>query len=142
MASTVQDAPGAPGMNPKWTSSSKSGIRKSLNPASRVAFTISHGILNEVYYPAEDIASIRDMEFLVSDGKEKFWEEKRDTFHKLRMVNDGVPAYIIKNTAKDGSFEIVKEIVTDPIRDTVLQRITFNNTDKNLSNFIVCWHPT
>lgn len=130
MASTVQDAPGAPGMNPKWTSSSKSGIGKSLNPASRVAFTISHGILNEVYYPAEDIASIRDMEFLVSDGKEKFWEEKRDTLHKLRMVKDGVPAYIIKNTAKDGSFEIVKEIVTDPIRDTVLQRITFNNTDK------------
>ena len=136
MASAVQDAPGAPGIDPKWTSSSKSGIGKSLNPASKVAFTLSHGIINEVYYPAEDIASIRDMEFLIADGKETFWEEKRDTNHDIKMIKDGVPAYLIKNTARDGSFEIKKEIVTDPFRDTVLQRITFK--PKTKKEFQLC----
>ncbi len=125
------EAPGAPGMEPKWTSSSKSGIGKSLNPASQVAFTLSHGILNEVYYPREDIACIRDMELLVTDGDGLFYEEKRDTQHVTKMVETGIPAYQIKNTSLKGGFEIEKEILTDPYRDTILQHIRFKQKKKN-----------
>lgn len=72
-----KNAPGAPGGEAKWTSSSKDGIGKSLNNASNVAFTISHGILNEVYFPREDIACIRDMGLIVTDG-DNFFPKKKE----------------------------------------------------------------
>ena len=54
-------APGRPGSPPRWTSSAKSGVGTALNSQSRVWFTLSHGIFNEVYYPRVDQACIRDM---------------------------------------------------------------------------------
>ncbi|MGI8952885.1 MAG: hypothetical protein ACR2FN_15025 [Chitinophagaceae bacterium] len=71
-----KNAPGASGIKAKWTSSHKSGIGKAINAASEVVFTLSHGILNEVYYPREDIVCLRDMEFLVTDGKHFFLKKK------------------------------------------------------------------
>ncbi len=118
-------APGAPGLKPKWTSSSKSGIGKALDGASSVLFTTSHGILNEVYFPREDIACIRDMEFMVADGKDFFSEEKRDTNHLIKMIKAGVPCYQIINTCIDKKYEIQKEIIADPLRNTVLQNVSF-----------------
>ena len=50
----MSDAPGAPGIPPRWTSSAKSAIGTSLRATSRVWFTLSHGIFNEVYYPRID----------------------------------------------------------------------------------------
>ncbi len=49
-------APGALGIEPRWSSSAKAGVGASLNSDSRVRFTLSHGILNEVYFPRMDIA--------------------------------------------------------------------------------------
>jgi len=43
-----------------------------------VWFTISHGILNEIYFPTIDHPQIRDMQFLVTDGESFFHEERRD----------------------------------------------------------------
>ena len=118
-------APGAPGIKPTWTSSSKSGIGKALNTTSQVAFSLSHGIVNEVYFPREDIACIRDMGFMITDGKEFFSEEKRDTEHTIKMLKAGIPAYQITNTCKNNTYQVTKEILTDPIRNTLLQKIKF-----------------
>ena len=52
----MPDAPGGPGIPPRWTSSDKSGVGTALSATSRVWFTISHGILNECYYPRVDQA--------------------------------------------------------------------------------------
>ncbi len=118
-------APGAPGIKAKWTSSAKSGVGKALNAASDVAFTLSHGIINEVYYPREDIACIRDLGLIVTDGNDFFSEEKRHTIHDLRLAKDGVPAYHIINTCIHKKYKITKEIITDPFRNTILQKIGF-----------------
>lgn len=126
------EAPGAPGIDARWTSSTKSGIGKALNSASDVTFTLSHGILNEAYYPREDIASIRDMGFVVTDGHEFFSEEKRDTEHFIETIKDGIPAYRIVNTDKFGKFQITKEVIVDPFRNTILQHIVFDQKDPNL----------
>lgn len=123
-------APGAPGISARWTSSAKSGIGKSINPASDVIFTISHGILNEVYYPREDIACIRDMELFVTDGDSFFAEEKRDTVHDTQWLKPGVPAFKIINTCKYKKFTIIKEIICDPLRHTVLQKVKFTPLQK------------
>jgi glucoamylase len=57
----AQFAPGGPGIAPRWTSSAKSGAGTALSTTSHVWFTISHGILDEIYYPRVDLACTRDM---------------------------------------------------------------------------------
>ena len=84
-------APGWPGIAPRWTSSAKEGVGTSASYQSRVWFTISHGILNEVYYPRIDQANTRDMGFLVADGDQFFSEEKRDTNRRISPLEQGVP---------------------------------------------------
>ncbi|MEP2240196.1 MAG: glycoside hydrolase family 15 protein [Maribacter sp.] len=126
------EAPGKPGINARWTSSTKSGIGKALNAASDVTFTLSHGILNEAYYPREDIACLRDMGFIVTDGHEFFSEEKRDTEHQIETLKDGIPAYRIVNTDRFNKYQITKEVIIDPFRNTILQHITFEQKDPNL----------
>ncbi|MBS1731271.1 MAG: glucan 1,4-alpha-glucosidase [Bacteroidetes bacterium] len=128
-------APGFPGIPPKWTSSAKTGIGKSINAASEVTFTISHGVLNEIYYPREDTACIRDMELIITDGDSFFSEEKRATNTKTKMLIEGIPAYHIINTCREKKFQIDKYIVADPLRDTVLQKIIFKPLGKSETPF-------
>ena len=68
---------GWPGIPPRWTSSAKTGVGTALNQHSKVWFTLSHGILNEVYFPRVDQACTRDIGFIVTDGRDFFSEEKR-----------------------------------------------------------------
>lgn len=119
-------APGYPGISPRWTTSAKDGVGTAINPASTLAFTLSHGILNEVYFPREDMAAIRDLGLLVTNGTGLFVEEKRDMATSTRQpFGMGIPAYKITNTCPQNRFSIVKELVTDPLRYTLLQRVTF-----------------
>ncbi|MEO8137852.1 MAG: hypothetical protein ABI831_28230, partial [Betaproteobacteria bacterium] len=76
-AVTAAYAPGWPGSEPRWTSSAKTGVGTSLSAASRVWFTLSHGILNEIYYPRLDSPCTRDIGLIVTDGRDFFSEEKR-----------------------------------------------------------------
>jgi len=130
-------APGWPGMTPRWTSSAKTGIGASLNPKSRVWFTLSHGILNEIYYPRLDQACTRDMGLIVTDGRDFFSEEKRDTQSEIRWVAPGVPAFHLVNTHRGGRYRIEKEILSDPRRDAVLQRTRFVPLRGQLSDYHV-----
>ena len=123
----TQNAPGWPGIAPKWTSSAKAGVGTALNSASRVWFTISHGILDEIYYPRVDIACTRDMGLIVTDGHEFFSEEKRNTDHTVSYLAEGVPGYRLINTCKEGRFVIEKEVITHSEADAVLQRIRFKS---------------
>jgi glucoamylase len=118
-------APGWPGIPARWTSSAKTGLGTAITRESRVWFTLSHGILNEIYYPRVDCACTRDLGLIVTDRGSLFAEEKRDTRSDTAMAEPGVPAYRIRNEALDGRFAIEKEIVTDPWRDVALQRVRF-----------------
>jgi len=122
----TKTAPGWPGIAPRWTSSAKEGVGTSAGFQSRVWFTISHGILNEVYYPRIDQANTRDMEFLVADGKEYFSEEKRDTTRRITLIEQGVPAYRLINSCKEGRYRLTKTVITDPERDVLLQKVHFD----------------
>ena len=84
MAETKDFAPGWPGIPARWTSSAKSGVGTALGTASRVWFTLSHGIVNEVYYPRIDQACVRDMGLIVTDGTAFFSEEKRHATSEVR----------------------------------------------------------
>ena len=125
MSSAENAAPGWPGIAPRWTSSAKEGVGTSASYQSRVWFTISHGILNEVYYPRIDQANTRDMEFLVADGDQYFSEEKRDTNRRIAPLEQGVPGYRLVNSCKRGRYRMTKIVITDPERDVLLQKVHF-----------------
>jgi glucoamylase len=116
-------------MPARWTSSVKSGVGAAVGSASRVWFSLSHGILDEVYYPRVDSACTRDCGLIVTDGASYFSEEKRHTSSHVSHLAPGVPAYHLENTATDGRYRIEKEVVADPAADVVLQRVRFHPTD-------------
>ena len=118
-------APGWPGIPARWTSSAKSGVGTSLGGDSPLWFTISHGVVNEVYYPRIDHACIRDMGFIVTGPDGFLSEEKRVATHEIACTTPGVPAYRLRNTDPGGRYRIDKEIIADPVRPVLLQRNRF-----------------
>lgn len=125
MTDEIRYAPGWPGIEPRWTSSAKTGIGTALNAHSRVWFTLSHGILNEIYFPRVDQACTRDFGLLVTDGHGYFSEEKRHCTFENLPVEPGVPVYELKNSSSDGRYRIEKEVLSDPWRNVVLQKVRF-----------------
>jgi glucoamylase len=128
-------APNGPGSQARWTSSAKTGVGTALSSKSKVWFTLSHGIFNEVYYPRLDQACIRDMGFIVTDGADYFSEEKRDADSQLHWMADGVPGFRLVNACRHGRYQISKEVVTDPHRDAVLQHTRFAAREGKLSDY-------
>lgn len=110
-------APGWPGGEPRWTSSAKTGVGTSLGNASRVWFTLSHGILNEIYYPRLDSPCTRDIGLIVTDGRDFFSAEKRHTRSQVSYPVEGVPLYRLINTCRASRYRIDKDILADPARD-------------------------
>lgn len=128
-------APGWPGIPARWTSSAKSGVGTSLGNKSRVWFTLSHGIFNEIYYPRIDHACVRDMGLIVTDGANFLSEEKRDTDTEVHWLADGVPAFRVVNRCRQGRYRIEKKILTDPQRDAVLQQTRFVAQTGQISDY-------
>jgi glucoamylase len=118
-------APGAPGIEPRWTSSAKSGVGTALDGRSHVWFTVSHGIIDEIYYPRVDQANTRDFGLLVTGPDGFFSEEKRDTTSVVHLLGPGVPGYRLVNSCVHGRYEIEKTIITDPERSVLVQRVRF-----------------
>lgn len=111
---------GHPGIPPRWTRSAKEGVGTAYHTASRVWFTLSHGILNEVYFPTADSPQIRDLEYLITDGESFFHEEKRDLTTELEYLDEHSLGYRITKSDPNGRYQIVKEVITDPHLPCVL----------------------
>lgn len=125
MDATNRNAPGWPGIPARWTSSAKSGVGASLGDKSRVWFTLSHGIFNEIYYPRIDQACVRDMGLVITGRAGFLSEEKRDATSEVHWMAEGVPAFGVVNTCRQGRYRIEKKILADPQRDAVLQQTRF-----------------
>jgi len=133
----IRYAPGWPGIEPRWTSSAKSGVGTALSRHSRVWFTLSHGILNEIYFPRVDQACTRDQGLIVTDGSGFFSEEKRHCKFENRPCEPGIPVYELINTCNQGRYRIKKEILTDPYRNVVLQKVRFQPLQGTLADYHV-----
>ena len=78
---------GWPGIEPKWTHGDKDGVGTAYASSSRIWFTLWNGIITEVYYPTVDHPQIRDLQYLITDGKTFFHEEKRDLKSKCERLS-------------------------------------------------------
>ncbi len=112
---------GAPGISPTWTSSAKDFVGCALG-TSRLWFTTGRGIVNEVYWPHIDCAQIRDLGFIVADGR-GFWVElKRHDDYRTVLPHPGIPAIEIVHTHP--RFELRLRLVPDPVHDALLIEVT------------------
>ena len=130
-------ATGWPGIPARWTSSAKTGVGTALNQISQVWFTLSHGIFDEIYYPREDQACTRDMGLIICSGSDFFSEEKRNTRQLIEALAPGVPAFKLTNTCLEGRYQIEKEVLSDPLRDVVLQKTHFTPLVGKLEDYHV-----
>jgi glucoamylase len=124
---------GAPGVEPRWTSSAKDVVGTAYAASSRVWFTVSHGILNEVYYPTIDRPQIRDMEFLITDGETFCHEDKRDLDHKFTYIDSDSLGVRIDSLDPEGRYTLTKEIISDPHYPVVLIHVWLEGDEDFLS---------
>lgn len=119
---------GQPGLEPRWTQGNKDGVGTAYAISSRIWFTLSNGILNEVYYPTVDSPQIRNLQYLITDGESFFHEEKHHLHTKTERIAPQVLGYRITNSDPEGRYTITKEIITDSRDSCILQhtRLTGN----------------
>ncbi len=122
------EAFGKPGIAPTWASSNKDLVSTALG-SSRLWLTVSHGILNEVYWPATGMPQIRDLGFIVA--REGAWHEvKRVANYRLTTPAPEVPLVQVVHTGED--YELDVEFLPDPDRDVVLIRYRLKGTGYKL----------
>ena len=133
---------GKPGIEPRWTHSNKSGVGTAYSASSHLWFTIWNGIVTEVYYPTVDRPQLRDLQYLIIDGRAFFHEEKRDLIVKMERISDHVLGYRCINADTDGRYTITKYIIGDPHLPCLLQRTRISGKDKTsltkLKLFALC----
>ncbi len=118
------EAPGAPGLEPRWTSSQKDVVGTAYSASSKVWWTLSHGTVNEIYHPTIDRPQIRDLEFLITDGDTFVHEEKRDLVHDFSYIAPHAPAVRIINSDPGGRYRLIKRVISDPHAPVLLIDVT------------------
>ena len=123
---------GAPGIEPRWSSSAKEGVGTAYHTSCRVWFTLSHGIVNEIYYPHVDKPNTRDFQFLISDGETFCDEEKRDLDHAIEYPERDCLFYRLTNSEPSGRYRLVKHVLTDPHRSVLFVHTELEVLDETL----------
>lgn len=114
------EAFGHPGIEPRWTSSQKSGVGTAYSASSKVWYTLSHGILNEIYHPTVDRPQVRDMGLIITDGDRFVHEEKRDLSWTSSPLDAHCLGYRLTGEAPEGLYRIEKVVIADPHQACVL----------------------
>ena len=124
---------GWPGMAPRWTHGGKDGVGTAYAASSRIWFTFWDGIVTEVYYPTVDRPQLRDLQYLITDGKSFFHDEKRHLKSKLECLPDHGLGYCCTNSDPAGHYAIVKEIIADPHLACILQHTKLTGDESFLA---------
>src|SRR5229473_6940498 len=129
---TFPTATGAPGIEPRWTHSAKDVIGTAYSTASRVWFTVSDGVLSEVYFPTLDRPQIRDAQLLVSDGETFFHDTHRDMESNIEYLGEHGLGVRIINADREGRYRLVMELISDPHQSCVLVDTRLESDDPDL----------
>ena len=117
------EAFGSPGSEPRWTSSRKDTVGTAYSASSRIWFTCSHGILNEIYHPTIDRAQVRDMELLITDGESFAHEEKRDLVSTFEYIHEETLGVRYLNRDPEGRYVLMKGDYLRSHRSVVVQHV-------------------
>lgn len=117
-----------------WATAKKSLVGTALG-SSRVWFTLGRGILTEVFYPRIDMPALRDLGFIVSDGR-GFWVELKANKDWVQTLPDcRVPFSRIEHRHERFHFRF--EVAVDPHRDVLLLDYELEG-DRGLGLYVLC----
>ena len=131
---------GAPGIEPTWTQGNKSGVGTASSFSSRIWFTLSQGILNEIYHPTVDRPQTRDLQLLFADGKSIFLDEKHDLSCETERI-DCSQGYRMTKRDAHGKLSVVQEVIADPVRPCVLANSVVTGEEQFLETlkvYVLC----
>ena len=117
-------APGGPGQDAHWPSAAKKGFGTANTLASKVWFTLTDGVMTEVFYPTLDVPNVQTLQLVVVQGS-NVQTEIEDTVHRIEVLDPQALTFRQVNTAKNGAYTITKTYVTDPERSSVLIDVAF-----------------
>jgi glucoamylase len=136
-------APGNPGDPAIWTRADKVGFGTARSEESRVWFTLgSSGELTEVYYPTLGTPSVRDLRFIISDGRTFSELETDATTHQVELVDPRSLTFRQVNTARSGRYRLTKTYVTDPERNVLLLDVKFESLSDRPYALYVVYDPS
>jgi glucoamylase len=130
--------PGLPGADAHWLSAAKNGFGTSNTTRSKVWFTLTDGVLSEVYYPTLDVPNVQMLQLIIVAGNVE--TESEDTIQRTELVDSRALTFRQTNTARSGDYTITKTYVTDPQLNTVLIDIQFNS--RVAANVYVYYDPS
>jgi glucoamylase len=123
-------------MSPRWSHSNKDGVGTAYSADSRLWFTLWRGIVTETYFPTIDRPQLRDMQFLLTDGKTFFHEEKRNLNSITERSNDHALGYRIRSEDPEGRYRIHKTVIGDPHLPCLLQHVRLEVRSPALSEAV------
>ncbi|HXR24067.1 MAG TPA: hypothetical protein VN742_01810, partial [Candidatus Binataceae bacterium] len=113
-------ATGGPGIEPRWTHSAKDVVGTAYSTSSQVWFTVSDGVISEVYFSTLDRPQIRDLQFLITDGRSFLHDAHRNLESTIDYIGEhGLGARII-NADPEGRYQLEIEVISDPHQACVL----------------------
>ena len=113
-------ATGAPGIAPRWTRSAKDVVGTAYSTSSRIWYTVSAGVINEIYFPTIDLPQVRDMQFLVSDGESFFHDVRRDMLSETEYLGDHGLGVRITSRDRADRYRLTYEVIADPHQSCLL----------------------
>jgi len=132
---------GRPGIEPHWTRSAKDGVGTAYATSSRLWYTLSLGIITEVYFPTIDRPQLRDLQYLITDGQSLFHDERRDLVTSLDALSDHALGFRVTNTDREARYQIGKEVFADPHEACLLVRTRLDGAASLLPSlrlFVLC----
>ncbi|GIM91050.1 glycoside hydrolase family 15 protein [Paractinoplanes toevensis] len=125
MAATLSltPAPGAPGIDEQYLPADKAGLVTSRTTASNVWATVqAEGGLGEIFYPTLGGPSARALRFVVADrhGHAVLATSSPQVTVRTELTDERSLSFRQTFTARDRSWRLTANYVTDPDRDTVL----------------------
>jgi len=149
-------ATNGPGRSSAWSYSGKQGIGSSYEAyinhrysdkaptgkVSKVWFSIAEGIITETMYGKIHEAQLRELRFVIK-GSDYVAVEGVDTVSKIDYLNKDTnnrplsPAYRVTTTDKMGRFVIIKDIFTDPDRQSLMVRVNLTTKTGPITPYII-----
>jgi glucoamylase len=108
-----------------YAPSAKSAVGTACGDASRVWFTLLEGTLSETFHPHPDSVRLRRVRFVVTGPGGWIWQSTAPP-QQIAPFRAGVPGFRVTHVTE--LFELSTEYLTDPVRDALLVRCTFQTT--------------
>jgi len=118
---------------PTWAPAAKNAVGTALG-SSTVWFTVAQGIITEVYYPRVDIPQLKDLGFIVANGKDFWIELRRLDDYTVTWQDEVIPAITISH--HHARFTLTLKICVDPDRDVLVADFILNG-DADLQLYLL-----